>query len=216
MADYIPPSDDTFDTWFNNFKTYFVANAVALGFTAADGTTVGNSYTTWSGNLAAHVSAVQAAKGARQTKDQSKRAAKAVIRGYVKRIQANPATTDAQRAALGITVTDGQRTPAQPPTEAPFMVLDWSQRGRVIVHAGTNPTNEQVNKMGPHAKNLLIQFKTETGDWEYLAVVSSSPFVHVVGNVTAMTLEYRSAYLNSRGVMGPWSAVVTAYVAAAA
>lgn len=216
MPDYIPAADDAFDHWFESFKTYFAANAVALGFAAADATTVTNSFTAWSGNLSAHISAVQAAKGARSTKDQSKNAAKAVIRSYVKRIQANPATTDTQRAALGITIPDGTRTPAQPPTDAPFMVLDWSQRGRVIVHAGTNPTNEQVNKMGPHAKNLLIQFRPVDGEWEYLAVVSSSPFVHIVGNVNPTTLEYRSAYLNSKGVMGPWSAVVTAYVSAAA
>jgi hypothetical protein len=47
-------------------------------------------------------------------------------------------------------------------------------------------------------------------------VTSTSPFVHVVGNASPVTIEYRAAYLNSKGAQGPWGEMDAAYVGAAA
>lgn len=155
------------------------------------------------------------ARGA--TKDNTRDTTASLIRNYVKRVQTNPATTDTQRAGLGITIPDTERTPTQVPPDAPLIELDWSKRGQCIIHAGTNPGNEALNKMGPFGKNLLFHFRNAgDADWQYLGVASKSPFIHVIGNSQPVSLEYRAAYLNSKGQQGPWSEIDTAYVGKAA
>jgi hypothetical protein len=216
MGDYMPRTDATFDSWLNNFKAQFSTLAATLGFSPADVLTVTSAYTTWHGSFDDHIEAQNAAKGAAATKNGNRDAAMATVRSFVKQIQSNPDCTDAMRAQLGITIPDGQRTPSQSPTESPNLLLDWSQRGRVTIHVGTIPSNEALNKFGEYAKNVLLQFKNGTGDWEFLAVCSSSPFTHIVGNESPVTVEYRAAYLNSKGVQGPWSDTDSAYVGAAA
>ncbi|MGE0000472.1 MAG: hypothetical protein AB7F50_01170 [Fimbriimonadaceae bacterium] len=215
MPDYIPNSDANFDGWASTFRTNFGTLAAGLGFTPADITAVNNAYTAWSTAYAANIAAQNAAKGAAQTKTNQRKAAESVVRNFVTRIQANPATTDTIRAQLGITIKDTSRTPSPPPTESPLIELDWSKRGQVTIHVGNNPGNENSNKFPYPAKSVLLQYKLAGGEWQYLAVSSTSPFVHVVGNSTAQTMQYRAAYINSKGQQGPWSEADAAYVAAA-
>lgn len=213
---YIPGPDANFDTWLSNFKTNFSVLSLTFGFTPADVTAVTNAYTNWNAAYTANIAAQNAARGAAQTKLNQKNAAEAVVRNYVVQIQSNPVCTDTMRAQLGITIKDTSRTPAPPPTDAPNLELDWSKRGQVTVHVGDIPSNELLNKFPYPAKTVLLQFRQAGAtDWTFLAVVSTSPFVHVVGNATSETLEYRAAYMNSKGQQGPWSENDSAYVAAA-
>lgn len=216
MPDFIPRTDGRFDAWFDNFQAYFADNFGALGYDQSDADALKEAYDAWNEGLMTQFAAVAAAQGATRQKRLLKASAVEIIRRYAREIQASASTTDVQRAGLGITIPDTSRAPIPPPSEAPYLDLDWSQRGRVTIHAGTNPTNEQTNKMAPHARMLILQFRAQGGPWEFLAVTSSSPFVHVVGGVSPATLEYRAAYTNARGAQGPWSAVVSAYVTPAA
>ncbi|MBS1713804.1 MAG: hypothetical protein JST30_05650 [Armatimonadetes bacterium] len=217
MADYIPNPDGSFEGWFNGFKVNFASLAVSLGFNPADISTMNGAYTNWNTAYTANIAAQNAAKGAAQTKANQRKTAEAVIRGYVTRIQANPACTDTMRAQLGITIRDTHRSPAPVPTDSPLLELDWSKRGQVTLHIGNNPGNESLNKFPYPAKTVLIQFRhANATEWQFLAVASTSPFVHIVGNSNAETLEYRTAYMNSKGQQGPWSEVDSAYVGAAA
>lgn len=216
MPDFIPQADAAFDTWFDGFRAYFAANYAPLGFAEADAEIVAEAYAVWNEALMTQFAAVAAAQGATRQKQLRKASAVEVIRRYAREIQASPTTTDVQRAGLGITIPDTSRAPTPAPSDAPHLDLDWSQRGRVTIHAGTNPTNEQTNKLAPSARMLILQFRTQGGPWEFLAVTSSSPFVHVVGGSSPAALEYRAAYANARGAQGPWSAAVSAYVTPAA
>jgi len=116
------------------------------------------------------------------------------------------------RADLGITIPTGKKTPAQIPGTSPGIELDWSERGQVVIHVGTNPNNERINKMGPNAKSVLIQFRYPNEEWQLAGVTTSSPFVHTVGNTEAVVIECRAQYLNSVGEPGPWSETDFAYV----
>ena len=134
MADYIPQGDATFDTWQINYVTYFVANAAALGLDPiADVLQINNAQTAWGGSYAAHIVAQAAAVSARGLKDTDRDAFIGILRGFTGQIQANPATTDVQRAALDITIPDTTPTPVGPPTTRPVLEADTSQRLQITV-----------------------------------------------------------------------------------
>ena len=104
MADYIPGPDASFQAWQSNFVTYANANLAALGLTAADMAPITSAQSGWATAFPAHVAAVNAAKAAKQTKDEARAAYVAVIRPLVRRLQASAVVSDAEKASLGITV----------------------------------------------------------------------------------------------------------------
>ena len=132
--DYIPHADATFDTWQINYVTYFVANAAALGFDPlGDVATINAAQTAWDGSYAAHTTAQAAAKSATSIKETDRDGLIDVVRAFTGQIQANPAITDVQRAALGITIADTIPTPVGPPTTRPVLEVDTSQRLQITV-----------------------------------------------------------------------------------
>ena len=87
MADYIPGPDANFQAWQSNFVTYANANLAALGLVAADMAPITAAQTTWNTAFPAHVAAVNAAKAAKQTKDEARQAYVAAIRPLVRRLR---------------------------------------------------------------------------------------------------------------------------------
>lgn len=76
----------------------------------------------------------------------SGRGAEELIRSYVRRIQANPDVTDAQRAAMGITVPDSTRSTnkANSIGSRPIVTVDTSQRMRheIAIVDESTPTSK--------------------------------------------------------------------------
>lgn len=210
--DYIPKRDSDFLNWFSQFKEAFNTYASGLGFTPGDITSVNNSLTAWQNKYNDHLSAATAAQAARQAKSDQREASTELIRSLVKRIQSNPATTNQMRVEFGITVPKEGKTPVPPPKEAPFIELDYGTRGQVTVHVGTQPTNELFNKFPAGADFAQIFYRVEGGEWQFAAAASTSPFIHVLDNITPLMVEYRACYQNTTGQVGPWSESDTAYV----
>ncbi|MBL8880099.1 MAG: hypothetical protein JNG88_13355 [Phycisphaerales bacterium] len=127
MADYIPGPDANFQAWQSNFVTYANANLAALGLTAADMAPITSAQSGWATAFPAHVAAVNAAKAAKQTKDEARTAYVAVIRPLVRRLQASAVVSDAEKASLGITVAQTP-TPIGPPTTAPICSIECGNR----------------------------------------------------------------------------------------
>lgn len=78
----------------------------------------------WDGAYPAHVAARAAAIAARADKEKTRAAFERAIRPLTNFLQSDPGVTDADRAAIGITVRDGGKTPAPAPTSAPVARVD--------------------------------------------------------------------------------------------
>src|SRR5258705_7850611 len=105
MSDYIPETDEDFDPYLRiKFGPYFNTNFAALGFVAADNTTLQGALTNWGYSWTAFTNAVAAVDSATMDKDAKRPLAETAIRRLAMKIQSNPAITDAQKAALGVTV----------------------------------------------------------------------------------------------------------------
>jgi hypothetical protein len=219
MADYIPGPDANFQAWQSNFVTYANANLAALGLVAADLAPITAAQTTWATAFPAHVAAVAAAKAARQTKDEARSGYVAVIRPLVRRLQASAQVSDAERAALGITVRQ-EPAPIGPPTTSPLVSVECGSRLQHTLRFvdAANPT-----RRGKPAGVLGVEIWNKVGttppandsDLRFVAVDTSAPYVlNFPSEDGGKTAYYWLRWVSPTGERGPWSEQTAATIAA--
>ncbi len=213
LKDYIPDPEGVFNPWQGNFVMKVVGTPAAYGLTPADVVNVSADSAAWQMALAAHMAAQNAAKAAAETKDDARDILESEIRSLVKRIQARPATTDAQREDLGITVPDLTKTPlseqivlSEPPpmieakcTGPKTVRLDW--------YPTQAPGQSEALPQGINGVAIWVAqggIPSDDSQWRFLALDTNSPYVHNVGNVTTVTLAYKAQWFDRRKRMGPF------------
>lgn len=219
MADYLPGPDADYQAWVTNFVTYANANLAALGLTAGDMLAVTAGQTAFNSGFTAHIAAKQAAMAAKQTKDEARATCTAAIRPLVRRLQASPQVSDAERASLGINVRT-QPGPIGPPTTAPLVSIECGQRLQHTLRFVDASTPTRRAKP-PGVMGVEIWNKVGTtppvgeGELRFVAVDTSAPYVldfdAVEGGKTAY---YWLRWVNPTGERGPWSEQAAATIAA--
>lgn len=219
-SDYIPRPDGDFNAWQANFVTYANANLAALGLVAGDMTPVTTAQTAWNTGFTAHVSAQAAAEGARQTKDAARTGYEAAIRPLVRRLQASPAVSDAEKAALGITVPDSERTPVGPPTTRPVVTVDCGQRLRHTIGFTDEATpTRKAKPPGVIGAELWVKIgpgaPADPSELTFLAVDTRTPYVAEFDGADGGKLaHYMLRWVNTTGEHGPWSETASATIGA--
>jgi len=203
-ADYIPSDDKGRLGWLANLDAYLVAHGLARGFSAGEIAAFTAQNGIFSGDFVASETAKAAARAAVQTKNTSLRATIKLARSYVMRLQAFPATTDADRAAARVTVPD--RTPTQPDPDymnaipPPLLLLLFGQRGQVTGRWGPNPGDENHNGRPERVIGCEIQvarggIPTDPSVWTALQISPQSPFVFVMPDTVPTTYAFRARYV---------------------
>lgn len=219
MADYIPGPDASFQAWQSNFVTYANANLAALGLVAADMAPVTAAQTGWATAFPAHVAAVNAAKAAKQTKDENRAAYVAVIRPLVRRLQASAVVSDAEKASLGITVAQTP-TPIGPPTTAPIATIECGNRLQQTLRFVDSAT--PTRKAKP-AGVLGVEIWNKVGttppaseaDLRFVAVDTNAPYVMNFDLADGGKTNYVwMRWVSPTGERGPWSEQAQATIAA--
>jgi hypothetical protein len=219
MADYIPGPDASFQAWQDNFVTYANANLVALGLTAPDMAPITAAQTDWAAAFPAHIAAAAAAKAAKQTKDEARRDYVAVIRPLVRRLQASPQVTDAEKASLGITVA---QTPAPigAPTTAPICTIECGcrlqQTLRFVDSATPTRKAKPAGAIGVEIWNKVgTAPPTSESDLRFVAVDTNSPYVlNFPAEDGGKTNYVWMRWVSPTGERGPWSEQAQATIAA--
>ena len=220
MADYIPASDGTFDTWQGVFVTYAIANATALGLAPADVAALSVARTSWTSAFVAHGTAQASAESARQMKDDARDGLVGTVRSLVRQMQSNPAVTDAQRQAMGITVYDATRTAAPSPTTRPVVTVDTSLRLRhVIAFADEGTPTKKAKPAGVMGAELWVKIgdppPTGPSELTFLSVDTRTPYTADFDGADAgKTAHYMVRWTNTRGEKGPWSETASATIGA--
>ena len=219
MADYIPGPDASFQAWQSNFVTYANANLAALGLTAADMAPITAAQGGWATAFPAHVAAVNAAKAAKQTKDEARAAYVAVIRPLVRRLQAAPQVSDAERAALGITVRQ-EPGPIGPPTTSPVCTIECGNRLQQVLRFNDSAT--PTRKAKP-AGVLGVEIWNKVGttppageaDLRFVAVDTNAPYVMNFDSADGGKTNYVwMRWVSPTGERGPWGEQAQATIAA--
>lgn len=219
MADYIPGPDASFQAWQANFVTYANANLAALGLTAADMAPILAAQSAWATAFPAHIAAANAAKAAKQAKDEARAAYVAVIRPLVRRLQASPQVSDAERAALGITVRDREPSPIGPPTTAPIVTVECGTRLqhtlRFVDSATPTRKAKPAGVLGVEIWNHVGTQPPTEADLRFVAVDTNAPYtITYPSSEGGKTAYYWLRWVSPTGERGPWSEQAQATIAA--
>lgn len=219
MADYIPGPDANFQAWQTNFVTYANANLAALGLTAADMTPITAAQSGWATAFPAHVTAVAAAKAAKQAKDEARAAYVGAIRPLVRKLQASTLVSDAERAALGITVRQ-EPTPNGPPTTAPIATIECGNRLQQSIRFVDSATpTRKAKPAGVLGAEIWHHVGTtppaSEADLRFVAVDTNAPYVMNFSAADGGKNNYVWVrWISPSGERGPWSEQAVATIAA--
>ena len=218
--DYIPRGDDEFNAWQANFVTYANANLANLGLAPPDLLSIMGIQSVWTPSLTAHVAAQAAAQSARATKDGNRTMLETSIRALVRRLQASPSVSDAERAALGITVPDSGMAAAAMPVTRPLCRIDTSQRLRHTIDFTDESTpTRKAKPAGAMGAEIWIKIgptpPVDPSELTFLAVDTRSPHTtDFDGADGGKQAHYMLRWVNTRGETGPWSETASATIGA--
>lgn len=219
MADYLPGPDADFQAWVANFITYATANTAALGLTPEDLTPVSTGQTAFNTAFAAHIAARAAAQAAKQSKDDARRTLTSDVRPLVRRLQASPDVTNAEREALGITVAQ-QPGPIGPPTTAPVCTVECGARLqhtlRFVDEATPTRKAKPPGVLGAEIWAKIGDTPPEgEADLKFIAVDTSAPYVlNFNSEDGGKTAYYWLRWVSPTGQRGPWGEQSQATIAA--
>ena len=203
--DYLPNNDDDLADWLEQFINMLIANNLVLLVPAPLIAALQAILVQLRANVLATQTTEGAWHGAVAAEATTRSAAEGLIRPLVNELQPKAVMTDAMRAAGGITIRKTTRTRHGVGTEVPGM---WIERvgNQIIIHFGTNPTNENANSKPVWAKGCNI-YRKKAGEteWTLLALDTASPYVDTITG-PAISVSYRVAYRGTKETdIGPMS-----------
>jgi len=214
--DYIPKPDSSFNTWQQNYVNYAVANALALGLTPVEITTLQGEQLQWITAYNNHIVAQNTARGAQATKDDERDELEAIIRTLTKKIQARTETTNMQRESLGITIPDTTRTPIPPElvltTPPPMIEIRCTAPKTVTINWYPSSVGGSSDAIPQGLDGVAIYYAVKTDgeplEFKFLAMDTNTPYIHNVENAETVTLVYKAQWFDKRKRLGPFSAEV--------
>ena len=220
-AGYIPAADGSFDGWQGNFEEYVRAHYGDLGLSLGDVDKLKTARDAWAKAYETHIQRHQAAIAARQAKDDEHRAYERLIREVVRRIQPFVKVTDAQRAALGITVRDAEPTPTAAPTTRPVVTVDFSKRLRhTLRYADESTPTRRASPRGTLGAEIWAKLTapgdpppSDPSELTFLLLSTRTPAtIEFSGENAGQTAHYLLRWLTGRGTPGPWSETASATI----
>ena len=220
---YIPRADGSFDAWQANFQAYIDAHYGALGLPSDVPVRVKAAKLDWEKAYGEHTAARQAAAAARQKKQDRRGDYDRLIREVVRRVQAHVSVTDAQRAALGITVRDAQPTPTGPPTTRPIVNVDFSKRLRhTLRYADESSPTRRARPRGTLGAEIWVSISAPgepppmgPAELTFLQLSTRTPAtIELPGEAGGKTAHYMLRWLSTRSEAGPWSETASATIGA--
>jgi len=195
-VNYIPSGDSEFVDWMENFVTNLSINMAMVGLVQTDIDPVISAQGSFSTALTTQITQQALAKGAVESKKTEREGLEATLRPLVQRIQKHPGMTDQLRGLLGITIPS-ERTTSSVGPDVPSMFLE-TKPGQVVVHFGTDASNEQHNGKPDWARGCFIyRKKSGESDFTMIAYDTASPYVDTVTG-PAVDAAYKVAYRGTR------------------
>ncbi|MDR0686250.1 MAG: hypothetical protein LBF79_02140, partial [Dysgonamonadaceae bacterium] len=136
-------------------------------------------------------------------------------RGFINQfLRFNPAVTDDDRSDLGMTVPDTELSPASPIDTEPIGKIDFSvhQRHTLIVRDSSHLKRAKPD----YARGFEIWRKfgdipEKDDDFSYIGLSSADRIkIDYPLDMVGTTVSYRFRWINTRGIPGPWSEIVSA------
>lgn len=231
MPDYIPTTDEGFDTFQDNFIAGVQPNLAAWEIPNADFDALETLQTVWVAAWDVAKNKDTRSRADVRAKVDAREAYQSALRKFVQQWLAfNDKVSDAQREALGLKVRDTEPTPAPVPDRAPDITIaeirHLSHQLRL-----TDPENPHTQAKPKGVAEIEVFRVISPQKAEPVPTPSPAPPTDIgqyrfVGNATRFlytveyamsdvgkTVWYIARYVNTRGEAGPWSNAVNATVA---
>lgn len=223
MHDYIPRTDGDFSAWAGQFVNGASEFFVTQGLDDPMLLELQTAYGTWVVQYRAQIAALNAARAATENKVSARKRLEKAARRVGGFIQTYPATTDAVRAQLGITVR-GDRTGGTPvPPVAPLIAAEQSARFthrlRFVPPEGQDGISKPRGVMGAELYVALAPPNqpppSNEEDFKYVrAITRDGVRITFPPEQAGLIAYYRARWLTRTGDVGGWSPNTTAMVAA--
>ncbi len=225
MSDWIKSKESEFITQAVDFSAKISATPTAFGLSAGDATALAsdNSAAQSAYNLA--TDPATRTKPTVEDKDTKVAILKARMRSYGKRINANTAVTNAQKAALGLNIKNAP-TPIQPPSTIPVVSVISSFQRVVRVKLTDSLTGKKAKPFGVSDAEIFTHIgataPANVDDWKYQGQATRSVFdITFPGTVASGSKVWIAArWCNERGQAGgvsvPAGTVIVGSIADAA
>ena len=218
MADYIPRSDSEFNDWQSNFIDYVTNNAGNMGLTPEDLAPLTAAQSSWQTAYNDLIAAEAALSNARENKNGTRQNYESSLRATSQRLQASTDVSDADRAALGLTIRDTVRTAAGVPTTRPLATIESSDR---LQHKINFVDEDSPTRRAKPDGVLGCEIWVKIGDappsspdeLRFLGLDTATPYVAKFAPEDAnKTAYYMLRWTNRSMEAGPWSETVGAFI----
>ena len=212
---YIPPKDNAFAVWAENFAAVLAINYAAYGLAASDAASISAANATWQAAYAVATTDSTRTKVTVAAKDLARNQCKALMRGYAGVIQANSGITQDQKADLGLTIRDPHPTPVPTPTTSPLLTIVGATPGELTVrYADQNTPASRAKPSGAIALQMFAAASatviTDPNTLPLKDTFTKNPTAITFDSSDAGKTAYIAArWITRRGLVGPWSAIAT-------
>jgi hypothetical protein len=220
---YIPRPDGDFSAWLRQYvptvSAFFVTHGLDEGMLLELQLAAG----VWDSAFAQAVAAAAAAQAATQSKDAARTRVERVVRPITAFVQSYPATTNADRASMGISPRVTQRGALPAPASRPVVIADSGQR---LTHTlrlvdDGSPT-KRARPRGVERAEVFVALTppatpapAESHAYRYVQSVSDgSMTLSFEASQGGMQAHYMARWVTRRGAIGAWSETSSATVAA--
>jgi hypothetical protein len=219
MSSFIPRPDATFNLWQENLVTKAEGAAPMLNIPPDAMMAIHTKQARWREAFAAAEDPATRTKAAVREKQEAREDYEDALREFNKAyLMYNPAMTDAERENFGLPVHDTKPTPARPITSRPELEVGFKE---IQKHILTVHDTEMESAGKPaHAAGFEIWRKVggdapaTEADWQLVAQAPHSPHELTYSEEqSGLRVYYRVRWINTRGVPGPWSEIVSAVIA---
>jgi hypothetical protein len=219
---YIPPTDTDFNSWIDNFSAVLTAAPATYGLLAADATVVAGVTATWDAAYTAAINPATRSPVTVQAKIDAKLAALATVRPYAQQIANNVGVTAPAKIAIGVNPRTTPPSPITAPVTNPILSIpSMTPLGHVLRYRDelASPT-VKAKPGGVASMELRCQVSatplTDAETIAYSGQFTKCPFVINFDSGDAGKIAYYAArWVTRTGLVGPWSPIASATVAAA-
>ena len=219
MPNYIPNAQSLMRDWLVNFAALISAAPATYGLVAGDATTIQNSVNAFDAALTLAIDPVTRSPTTIADKDAQRMSTLGIVRPYAQLIRNNAGVTDENKVALGLTIVDRNPTVIPAPTTIPVMALTMATPlQQTFQFADANTPMSKAKPFGSIGIEIAaVTSATAITDPDVIPakkLVTKSPFVLDWESSDQGKLAYIvGRYYTRRGLVGPWSAILSAYVA---
>ena len=213
---YIPPADADFATWLANFDALLTANPTDFGLDAADAAVVAPVAATFAAAYPISQDPATRTPVTVAAKDAARASAEAVVRPFAVRVSQNAAVTNANKAAIGVTVRTAVPTPIPPPVDAPTLGFEKAtplQLQATYEVAGSVGKSKPFGSVGVEIATAIgVAHTVDPSAATYRKTVTKSPFrLNFTSPDQGQKLTVFARFVTRSGPggesqTGPWSA----------